>query len=217
MMKTLLQRYLAEYDLAAIAALADHHRRALSLLVALTYAAEPLLAWRAVEGFGFAVARLAERDPEFVRVHLRRLLWLLNDESGGIGWRAPELIGEVLRRQPKQFAEFMPILASLIDMEPEDAVRFRAGWLWAVGRVAEVIPEPMQAAAPWAEPCLDDPDPQVRGLAIWCLEKLGHRNILAEQPHLLEDDSLVTLYCGGELYTCSVAALAQRALGRCEG
>ena len=97
-----------------------------------------MIAWRAIEAFGAAGAQIADRDPEFVRGHLRRLLWLLSDESGGIGWRAPELLGEALYRRPGQFAEFMPILASLLDMEPEDAARFRAGWLWAVGRVAEV-------------------------------------------------------------------------------
>ncbi len=208
--RALLQSYLVNYDLDAIAARAARERRVLSHLVALTYAPEPLVAWRAIEGFGAAAARLADRDPEFVRVHLRRLLWLLSDESGGIGWRAPELIGEVLYRRPDQFAEFMPILASLLDMEPEDAVRFRAGWLWAVGRVATVAPGLMQAALPWVEPCLDDPDPQVRGLAVWCLGRLGRQELLAARPALLEDDSPVSLYEAGELHTFSVGVLARK-------
>ncbi len=210
--KALLRGYLASYDLAAVAALAQQQRRVLSYLVALTYEPDPLLAWRSIEAFGLAAARTAAHDPEFVRGHLRRLLWLLNDESGGIGWHAPELIGEVLRNRPAQFPEFMPILATLADMEPEDAARFRAGWLWAVGRVAEVAPETMAAALPWAEPCLDDPDPQVRGLAVWCLGRLGRRDVLAAQPALLEDDSSVTLYDGGELRAIPVAQLARSAL-----
>ncbi|MCX7707876.1 MAG: HEAT repeat domain-containing protein [Anaerolineae bacterium] len=208
--KALLRRHLAEYDLDAVAALAERQRRALSYLVALTYEPDPKLAWRAIEGFGLAAAHIADRDPEFVRVHLRRLLWLLSDESGGIGWRAPELIGEVLHNRPGRFPEFMPILASLMDMEPEDAVRFRAGWLWAVGRVATVAPAPMQAALPWVEPCLADPDPQVRGMAVWCLSRLGRWDLLAERAALLEDDGPVVLYEAGELNTVSVGMLARR-------
>lgn len=209
-MKLMLRSYLINYHLEAVAALAGRQRRVLSYLVALTYDPDPRLAWRAIEAFGVAAAACADRDPEFVRGHLRRLLWLLSDESGGIGWRAPELIGEVLRRRPAQFAEFMPILASLLDMAPEDAIRFRAGWLWAVGRVAEVAPEPMKAALPWVAPCLDDPDPQVRGLAAWCLSRLGRRDMLEVRSDLLEDDGPVTFCNAGELSMVRVRELARK-------
>ena len=210
--KTLLRNYLAGYDLDAVVRLAEREHRVLTYLVALTYELDPKLAWRSTDGFGLAAARIADRDPEFVRGHLRRLLWLLNDESGGIGWHAPELIGEVLRNRPAQFHEFMPILASLLDMEPEDAVRFRAGWLWAIGRVAEVRPEAMAAALPWAALCLDDTDPQVRGLAAWCLGRLGQGALLAARPDLLADDGHVTLYDAGEFHTIRVALLANAVL-----
>ncbi len=211
-MKTLLRSYLTAYDLKAVEDLAERQCRVLSYLLALTYEPELLLTWRAVEAFGGAAAAIAERDPEFVRGHLRRLLWLLSDESGGIGWRAPELLDEALRRQPRLFAEFMPILASLLDMAPEDAIRFRAGWLWAVGRVAEVAPEAMQAARPWIAPCLDDADPQVRGLAAWRLGRLGCRELLAARSELLVDDGPVALYDDGKIETRSVTALASAAL-----
>ncbi len=211
-MKTLLRSHLTDYDLKAVEALAERGRRVLSYLVALTYEPEPLLAWRAVEAFGVAAAAIADRDPEFVRGHLRRLLWLLSDESGGIGWRAPELIGEVLRRRPRLFAEFMPILASLLDMEPEDAIRFRAGWLWAIGRVAKVAPRAMQAALPLIAPCLDDADPQVRGLAAWCLGQLGHKDLLATRPDLLKDDASVVFYDDGALNTVLVGELLRISL-----
>lgn len=211
-MKTRLRNYLASYDLEAIGTLAVSQRRVLSYLVALTYEQDTLLAWRAVEAFGAAAARIADRDPEFVRVHLRRLFWLLSDESGGIGWRAPELIGEVLRQRPAQFTAFMPILASLLDMAAEDAGRFRAGTLWAIGRVAEKAPDPMQVALPWVASCLDNADPQVRGLAACCLGRLGRGDLVAAQPALLTDDSPVTLYTAGALSTITVSALAVAAV-----
>ena len=85
---------------------------------------------------GLAVRIIARRDPEYIRNYLLRLFWLINNESGGIGWRAPELIGEILYHCP-QFSQFFPMLISLLDLE-EDAPRFRVGTLWAIGRVAQV-------------------------------------------------------------------------------
>jgi hypothetical protein len=61
----------------------------------------------------------------------------LTDESGGIGWRAPECIGEILYHNPNQFAAFIPLLHSLLDLEPEDAPRFRLSVQRAIARLAE--------------------------------------------------------------------------------
>ncbi len=33
---------------------------------------------------GLAAGCISGDDPEYVRVHLRRLMWLLNDESGAL-------------------------------------------------------------------------------------------------------------------------------------
>ena len=45
---------------------------------------------------GAVVAHLAEKDMESARVVMRRLMCSLNDESGGIGWGAPEAMGEII-------------------------------------------------------------------------------------------------------------------------
>ena len=46
--------------------------------------------------------------------HQRRLIWSLNDESGGIGWGAPEAMGEILARSEKLSCEFYCILLAYI-------------------------------------------------------------------------------------------------------
>lgn len=134
----ILRGFLEQGDLAAIVRSARGSRRVLSHLTALTYDPDPAIADRAVTAMGLVAAELADADPEFVRGHLRRLFWLLNDESGGIGWRAAEAIGEIIRARPTQFAEFIPNLIWLLDMEPEDAGRFQPGILRGIMRVAEV-------------------------------------------------------------------------------
>ncbi len=214
-MKEKLRDLLVERNHEAIIELTGHKRRVLSFLTALTYDPDRLVSWRAVEAIGLAAAYIAdEDDPEVVRVHLRRFQWLLNDESGGIGWRFPEAMGEVVHNRPRQFAEFVPIIISLFDMEQEDVGPFRPGILWAVGRLAQVIPGVMQRALRWVVPCLDDPSPQTRGMAVWCLQQMGAAEALASRPALREDDSPVELYLAGELVYKSVGQLTEEALAR---
>jgi len=207
-----VRELLADQRYEAITELAGREKRVLSFLTALTYDRETLIGWRAVEAVGLAAGRIASDDPRFVRNHLRRLLWLLNDESGGIGWRAPEAIGEIIRSQPERFVEFVPILISLLDMEEEDAVRFRPGLLWAIGRLGPVMPDAVESAIPWIVSCLDDSNPQTRGMASWCLGQLGAAGHLAHIDLLLDDDQPVDFYVDGQIVRTSVAQLAREAL-----
>jgi hypothetical protein len=210
--KEQLRFWLASQNWEAVVELAGRKKRVLSFLTALTYDPEPVINWRAVEAMGLAAGRIAEDDPEFVRNHLRRLLWLLSDESGGIGWHAPEMMGEIICNRPEQFGEFVPIIISLLDMEEEDAARFRPGTLWAIGRLGEVIPDRVKAAVAQIIPCLEDPNPQTRGLAAWCLGQLGAGEYLAGYDALLGDESPVDVYADGQLVRKSAGQLARDAL-----
>jgi hypothetical protein len=182
-----IRGWLTNADFAAIVDFAGGNKRVLSYLTALTFDQDQRVSWRAVDALGQAASRIAADDPEFVRVHLRRLFWLLNDESGGIGWRAPEAIGEIICWQPDLFSEFIPILVNLMDMEPEDAVGFRSGWLRALGRLAEAGIDTCRDALPWILPCLDAPDPQVRGMAVWCFGQMEYP-IPSDKLHSLQSD-----------------------------
>ena len=66
----------------------------------------------------------------------------MSEESGGICWRAPEAIAEIVRRRPRMFGDYVPIVVSPIDeMAEEDLVHFRAGILWAIGRLGSLARE----------------------------------------------------------------------------
>jgi hypothetical protein len=200
----------AQFDL--IAEMAAENRRLLSLLSAQTYQTDRLLSWRAVQAFGLAAQRIALQDAEFVRGHLRRQLWLLSDESGSIGWRAPDLIGETLARCPGPFEAFVSPLIYILDLEAEDAPRFRVGTLWAIGRIAEGRPGVTALALPLILPCLADSDPQTRGMALWCLGQLAHRGAVPGLAGLKRDASPVEIYQDGNLWETTVAALANSLL-----
>ena len=210
-MKSRLVNLLEEAQFAEIVEIAAGNKRVLSLLSAQTYHADNLIGWRAVQVFGMAAQRIAEGgaqgDVEYVRNHLRRQFWLVNDESGGIGWRAPELIGETLRRCPGRFEEFVSPLVYLLDIEEEDSPRFRAGALWAIGRIAPDRPPVALLALPLVLPCLQDADPRARGMALWCLGCIGYRETIPGLASLQADFSSVEIYEDGDLRTTTVAEL----------
>lgn len=58
-------------------------RQAVNPLFSFFYNTNELIKWRAITAMGAVVAHLAEQDMESARVVMRRLIWNLNDESGG--------------------------------------------------------------------------------------------------------------------------------------
>lgn len=137
-LKKSIHHALESNDLNAIASMAIKNRKAISLLVRIAYDKDTLIGWRAIKAVGLIAEGLAPNDPEFLRELIRKLLWSLNDESGGIGWAAPELIGEVIASSPQSFKELIPPLTQAFDAEE---ATFRPGVVYALGRIAETAPE----------------------------------------------------------------------------
>lgn len=212
-MKNEIRQLLANRDLDAIRSLGARRKRVLGVLVSVTYDPDPELAWRAVEAMGLVSERIARKNPEFVRSHLRRLHWLLSEESGGICRHAPQAMAEIVRRSPDLFADYAPIVCSLLDdMAGEDLDSgFRPAILWAIGRVAPVAPEPAASVQPAVELCLSHPDPQVRGLAVWCLTEAGRHDHLAGFADLVSDPGPVQLFRDGVIVHTTVGELAGHA------
>lgn len=207
-MKQRLLDMLAARDLNAIAAWAVRSKRVISALVSITYHENPLMAWRAVEAIGAAAGRVADVDAEFVRGQLRKLHWLLSEESGGICWMAPQAMAEIVRARPSLFPDYANIVATLIvTLAVEDLPHFHAGILWAIGRIAPVAAAAVEPVIPEVVAGLDDPDPSVRGAAVWCLGQTRHRGRLADRPNLLSDEGVVHLYVNGRLDRKTVGAL----------
>jgi HEAT repeat protein len=212
-LKHTLRELLDQGRLEQITELALRRKRVLASLVASTYDADPRISWRAIEAVGLAASRIADDDPDHVREFLRQLLWLMNDESGAICWRAPEALAEILWHRPILFADYIPIVTSLImNLEQEDLEHFRAGTLRAIGRLGAVGGDHVRDVLPSVTSALNDSDPQVRGMAVWCLREVGRVDLLADRPDLLADEEPVDLYEGGMISRTTVSQLVQRAL-----
>ncbi len=202
-------------DIDGIVELAARKRRTLGSLVARTFDSDPLICCRAVEAMGLAADRIAEDDPDYVREHLRRLNWMLTEESGGICWRAPEAIAEIVRHRPALFGDFIPIVVSLIlNMAEEDLEHFRNSILLAIGRLNTLAGDHLPSVLPAIKSALDDPDSQLRGIAAWCIGQVGLTAILRDRTELLSDEGTVVLYEDGEIKNTTVRQVVRQALDR---
>ena len=125
-------------DLDAVASLAKVNRKVLSMLVRMAYDKDTLIGWRAIEAIGLSAKALVKTNYDFLRETIRKLLWSLSDESGGIGWAAPEILGEIVSADPERFSDIIPLIAEVYDIEEKV---FRPGILYALGKIAEVSPD----------------------------------------------------------------------------
>jgi hypothetical protein len=137
-MKQFIQQALERNDLNAVVSLAQRNRRVLSSLVRMAYDKETLVGWRAIKAIGLVAKEFVKTDDEFLRITIRKLLWSLSDESGGIGWSAPEILGEIVSAAPEKFSDIIPLIAEVFNVEERV---FRPGIVYALGRIAETAPE----------------------------------------------------------------------------
>jgi len=213
LLKDRLFRLLKEGRLEEIAELAMVRRRVLGSLVALTFDSDPQVVWRAVEAMGMAVEKLAPSNKAYVKEHARRLYWLITEESGGVFWKAPECLAECAARLPDFLESYVTIAFHLLEtLEEEDLQHFRPGALWAIGRLVHLARDDLPTVLPLVLEALDRPDPQTRGMAVWCLGVVGETEALENRPGLLEDQGGVQLYRNRALRDTTVSRLAREVL-----
>jgi hypothetical protein len=198
-----------------------HHQPALKLvnpLIAALCSSRETVRWNAVAALGPTVAAIAGQDMERARIIMRRFMWSLNDESGGIGWGAPEAMAEIMVHHPGLAAEFGHILVSYMREDGNflEHEALQRGLLWGIARLAMTRPELMrQWEAPrYLVPYLHSGDAQVRGLAVLGLGILEQKTATTEIKELVDDPHRVRFYWDGEMKELTVGGLAAQALAK---
>jgi len=192
-------------------------KQVVSPLFSYFYNADERVRWHAVTAMGAVVSDLAEGgEMEYARVVMRRMMWNLNDESGGIGWGSPEAMGEVMARNDTLAGDFGNIIVSYL-MEEGNYLEhplLQRGLLWGIGRLAHARPERIPRAAPHLVPFLTSEDPVHRGLAAWAAGPFKNASTNPLLKDLCSDNSDITVYMNGELVDRTVASLARESLNR---
>ena len=153
--------------------------------------------WHAITALGPILAKLADRDMEAARVVMRRFMWSLNDESGGIGWGAPEAMGEIMACHDGLADEYAHMLVAYMreDGFYLELEQLQRGLMWGLGRLAR-----------------DKPDSSVRGLAAWSLGLLNAEESTPLLEKLVNDPAPVRIYMDRCFLDETVGELAHKAL-----
>lgn len=223
--KVLVLRLLAGNDLEDIQSRlgAMDVREVLHALFSGICRSEENIRWNAVACMGPAVARLAQQDMEAARVIMRRLLWSLNDESGGIGWGAPEAMAEIMVSHRGLAEEYLHMLVSYLREDGEELFQngnylehegLQRGLMWGIARLAAARPDMLlqQGVIGDLLPYLRSTDPGVRGLAAKSLGLLGAADAVDQLQLLRQDHAPVRFFDAGLMRSVSVADLASQAL-----
>jgi len=200
----------------------DEHGLVNPLFSAL-YRPEELLRWHTITIFGEVLGRLAEKDMEAARIIMRRYIWSLNDESGGIGWGAPEAMAEAMLHHDGLCDEYLHMLISYMKPDGEldhqdgnflELPELQRGVLWGICRLAEKRAAVLlkKEIIPDLAFYLSSRDATVRGLAAKALGLLGADELSESIQSLLDDEHQVRLYENGEISVLSVADIAATAL-----
>ncbi len=197
-----VRAYLERGDFAPLLGLARAERGVVRALVSLLYDGDELVRWRAVS----AIGRLAAVQPELARPLVTRLLWTLNDESGGIGWMSAPALGEIGRNAPALLRDAIRVVVHY----PDDPTLL-AGVLWAIGRLAPAYPAEVREAVPDLLRHCASADPAVRAHAVRALGEIGDGRAREALGRLGSDEAPARVYCDGELVTRRVGEWAREA------
>lgn len=175
--------------------------------------------------FGRIVPAMANREMESARIVMRRLLWSLNDESGGIGWGAPEAMAEIMCHSKRLRSEYLHMLISYMREDGDERFQdgnyielpmLQRGLLWGIGRLCQSHRSEMieHRIAGDVAAYLNSPDSHVVGLAIRCLGLLGAASESAKIAPFLKNNTELSLFIEDVMQNVTVALIAEHALMR---
>jgi hypothetical protein len=225
LLKSTLLSALEKADLEAVVHFLHLHPPHLllnALFIALSNPKERVR-WNAVFSFGQIVPAIADQDLEVSRIVMRRLLWSLNDESGGIGWGAPEAMAEIMSQSTILRREYLHMLISYMRKDGEEPFQdgnylelplLQRGLLWGIGRLSQMHRVEMREKRLVGDimPYLSSPDHHVVGFAIWCLGFLGGPKTVSRISSFLGNIREVKLFLNNALTTVTIAELAENSL-----
>lgn len=175
--------------------------------------------WRAIVAMGAVIEHMADSDMEGARIVMRRLMWSLNDESGGIGWGAAEVMAEAMARHSALAEEYLSVFCSYADRDGNflEYEALQRGLLWGVIRLALQAPDLVSEIAPHLPEYLKSGDPAVRGLAAWAAGIAGAVNAIPGLKQLADDEAEFRTYIDGKFHNRRVKDAAREALSLLEG
>jgi hypothetical protein len=181
-----------------------------SILQSYLYEVDENLRWPAIEAVAKLMKMLWHEDRERVKEYIRRLLWLLNDDSGGIGWSAPEVIAEIVIRIP----ELLEPYANIMITNALQQQTLLSGTLWAIGRLGKKTSEAIAYSQDKVFAAFDSNDPETLGLAAWAVGEANFAPALPYLKMLRNRNKIVRIYIDGHFQEKSLGKWSSEAIDK---
>ncbi|MCF8045788.1 MAG: hypothetical protein K9J83_07990 [Desulfarculaceae bacterium] len=169
-----------------------------------------LVKFRSIALLGKVAGRTEPVSTERVRILMRKLMWYLNEESGGIGWGAPEAMGEVMANCERMGLEFGSILVSYLDPDRNflEHEALQRGVLWGIGTLVEkVVPYDPDSLLRLITPYLGSEDAVKRGFAARAVLNMGVDPASIPLEFLESDRGVIDIFNGWHFRRTSIARM----------
>jgi len=186
----------------------QNDRRLLVPLLGILTEPRDLVRWRAIEVLGQVTAHDAREDPDRAKETVRRLLWSMNEESGGNLRHGPEALGEILACVPALAEEYLGMLVALAD-----EVFFRPAVMWGVARIAVTHSSLVAEYKETLDNAVRDSAPYVRLWAAVALRALGLPPEAPELASVVADATPVEFYSRCSGHTMQAVTIAEAVSG----
>jgi len=173
------------------------------------YDLDEQLRWAAIE----TVARMMKRwwkmgQEEKVRIYIRTLFWSINDESGGIGWSAPQTIAEIIINIPELID---PYGSMIIAHSIEEPPLMKSG-LWGIGRLGKKLADSMDYFKDKVLASFKSDDVEILGLASWAMGEVCFKPALPLLQGLQNRKEEVSIYIEGDFSEKPLGKWAEEAV-----
>lgn len=188
---------------------------------------EPVVKQNAINSFGLVVSNMAEENMEEARKIMRRFLWSLNDESGGIGWGAPEAMGEIMAVNRNLFQEYVHMLISYMREDGPELLQdgnylelpaLQRGLLWGVARLTQERPEEMSELGVERDlvAYLESEDDIVKGIAAHSLGMFKNKKLISYLQKLEDNTTAFIFYWNHKFIKTTVRDRAKQSITQLE-
>jgi hypothetical protein len=173
------------------------------------YDIDEQIRWPAIEAAAGFMRRwwLSGRE-EKVRIYIRTLFWSMSDESGGIGWSAPQTISEIIVHIPEIIDPYGSMMIAYSIEEPP----LMKGGLWGIGRLGKRIAESVDFFQDKVLAVFQSDSTDVLGIAAWAMGETGFKPAMPFLERLLMHNEPVKIYMDGIFYEKAINQWSEEAI-----
>ncbi|MFC2060319.1 DVU0298 family protein [Chloroflexota bacterium] len=209
--KPIVKNLLLKRDYAEIIRLCQTDKGYWHTLRLFLYETDENVRWPAIETIVLVMDKWwRDGSKERVREYIRRQLWLLNEESGSMGWSVPEVTAETIIHIPELLEPYGIIMVT-------HALHGKAllnGSLWAIGRLGKQIREAVVFSQDEILATFNTNNPNTLGLAAWAMGEVCFTPALSYIEIHKDRKEIVQIYIASDFQEKSLGMWSREAIDK---